>query len=773
MNLNFLTNPTQRVATGKRLPTAELETLLLYGDHSIRLKVLAKAAPNGHVLAANPNTYHLMEALCRVSDPSSLAELVFAIRRQVSALAQSRYGNVVIQEILKKVPSVVKNDLVVSIVEQAFQISTGEFGNRVIQVLLKDPVAADKLYDALLPNFIGLATNEFGQIVVGHGLSLSHDSPFWAPLMAGRQIVNACWNNNRHHVLLPLIQRAGSFSSTADANTGKAFRLVSTILIGELVIPTFARSYGSSDDKKEQERDDEEKKMTPEECDEFMSERCNIINALLSAGQSSWREMISTTLLEIVQQQNKNTNNKSKASPKSKKAATKNKKQNDDDAAAAVVVEEEEEQNLILRWTKKQHLCNIVEALIRENAQQQQQDKKNTKTKEIQQQIAAIFKDESLIEMIGHRYAASVAKELVRHSVADNNSVYLAQQHTKVVQSLISQSASLVNQSSYSSLFQTLAQSSKQYADALADILLTSSKQQDVEKKVDADSAATTKKNKQQQNKKKNEKHFDDKQQERDEDKAAADLEEEEEIKNLNKPVKTLVEASIDHPSASHLLQCLLGLSVEEGKISAKKRTALADAVYNRIMIHPAILSRTVTSPHGSHVVQALLRVVSDAQIKAFTELCPKARVNGKFFGTPALARNKYGCHAIVVLLTELKRRKVALESKSAEESEEMMETLRSVMNALKPNVHFLALAASTGRHVFETMCKVGSDQLKQMMTSVVALKCESYLKGDPYQGEDDEKKRNNGAGRKHVKQHAGKNHPFKAKHDAKRRQRE
>ena len=44
MNLNFLTNPTQRTATGKRLPTAELETLLLYGGSDFRLKVLAKAA---------------------------------------------------------------------------------------------------------------------------------------------------------------------------------------------------------------------------------------------------------------------------------------------------------------------------------------------------------------------------------------------------------------------------------------------------------------------------------------------------------------------------------------------------------------------------------------------------------------------------------------------------------------------------------------------------------------------------------------------------------
>lgn len=839
MNLNFLTNPTQRSATNKRLPTAELETLLLYGAPDVRLKVLAKAAPNGHVLAANPDTHYLMEALVRVSDPSALAELIFAIRRHVSALAQSRYGNVVIQEVLKKVPTVVKNDLAVSLVEQAFQIATGEFGNRVIQVLLHDPVTAERLYGALLPQFIALATSEFGQIVVGHGLALADACPFWEPIASSsRQLMTALWNDNRHHVILPVIARAATRCTEAD----RLHRLVSKVLLGELAIDVLKGyekddSDDDADADADGDADDEKAKkpqaakqvaeldaMTQTERDEFVAARSNIYSALLSSGVAQWRDAITSTMIEIHNNQQKKLERQQqqKESPPSTRKSQqqqqqqkqqKQKQQRSDDAAQQQETESTPEAKLVplfFDWTKKQHLCAIVECVLRENAKSSSSSSSLSSsakaTATTTKQLAAIFSANNvankmtLLELIGDRYGAVVARELVKHG-----EIYVPStgSNKQIVSSLVSQAATLCKQSSYSSFFQALAQSSKTYADDLADILLNNNasclKKTEEEEALEKDSAtasaaaaaaatgADNRKNKNNNNGKKTKNSAQDhtnSNSKNDKKKHAAatecdtvDAHEEEleaEEAESEKANRTLAEACVEHPSASHLLQCLLGLN-DESRLSTKKLRALVDVVFNRVVnAHPAVLSRSVTSPHGTHVVQALLRVLSDEQIKQFAETCPKARLQGKYFGASALARNKYGCHAVVVLLKEMKRRKDLLAGsavqKQVDEEADMMEHVRLIMNNLKPHVHFLALAASTGRHVFDTMCQIGSAQLKKMMCDLVAMKCETYLKGDPYV-EGSEKSGSNPA-RNKFKAQAGTKHPFKAKHDAKRRAR-
>lgn len=785
MNIHFLSNPTQRVASNKRLPTAELETLVLYGAPSVRARILKKASANCHVLAANPNTYHVVEALVRVSDPAALAELVFEVRRHVPALAQSRHGNVVIQELLRRVPAVVRNDLTESILEQSYALATGEFGNRVIQALLVPSSAAvhigsdsknhddtavasyyagddtssssyneqlsatvaDKIYTVLVPRFEGLATNEYGQAVVASVVTNEHrkvlkvqedsrssnsniadfmreqyvqqlldnaePNPFVSALRSNSaQLLPMLWNGRavndddededvdddaaldsegkskkkrvtgRIHLLCAMIRA----SSTLFAKSGPLKRFVKEMVIEQALLGKNRKSQKAPDATAAATAVDEEKeKAMREAAEHFIADRAAVFIAICEARPADWGVAVLDAIIAL------------------------------DDADSRQ--QQQQQQSRLLSWSKKEHLATIVEALLRHvvpklpaaGAQQSLLNK-----------VKSIFSTETLLELVTDRYGGVVARELARSLPPT----------AAALQPTVVRCAALSTQASYSLFFQALLTADGTPASTKAAIV------RGIQAALLQGSGSNAWR------------------------------------RLINDPaVSRLVQCILDCPSCrtSEFVRAVYDCVAanigdknedsdndcdekqgaadeaveiggnndsdeDEGEADKDKAAAVAAAAAAAAPEKGPVFARIASSPNGSHVVQSLLRAVDDRQLEALAGFASSKRcvLQGKFRGLPALARNKYGCHVVCVLLQQLKARSAS--------NEPMLLLCRSSMNLLKPHVHFLALAASTGRRVFEVMCKTGSAELKLLMRDVVALKCETYLRGDPFlEGDDDD----------------------------------
>ena len=171
MNLKFLNNPSQRVATGKSLPLKQLEAIVFYGTPEQRAKVVAKVLPQSYVLSLNKATHHILLSILSQCDNLVRANMLYHLRRKINDMARSPCGNVLVQKLLEFLPNAQRKEIAESFVlnvepEELEELCKHAFGNHVAQALLEYPASADVVLEHLEPLLTRLAVHPMGDRVV-------------------------------------------------------------------------------------------------------------------------------------------------------------------------------------------------------------------------------------------------------------------------------------------------------------------------------------------------------------------------------------------------------------------------------------------------------------------------------------------------------------------------------------------------------------------------------------------------------------------------------
>ncbi|KPA84728.1 hypothetical protein ABB37_01227 [Leptomonas pyrrhocoris] len=171
MRLDFLKNPSQRVATGKSLPLQQVEAIVLYGKPAQRAKVVQKILPAVYGLALNKTTHHVLLTLLDHCDNMDRVKMLYNVRRKLPDLANSPVGNTVVQHLLEKVPTRQKKEIaeafVLNVDEDEFQrLCIHPFGNYVAQKLMKVPECVEMVQERFLPHIAALSLHPYGMRVV-------------------------------------------------------------------------------------------------------------------------------------------------------------------------------------------------------------------------------------------------------------------------------------------------------------------------------------------------------------------------------------------------------------------------------------------------------------------------------------------------------------------------------------------------------------------------------------------------------------------------------
>lgn len=171
MNLKFLNNPSQRIATGKSMPLKQLEAIVAYGSAEQRAKVVAKVLPQCYTLSLHKSTHFILTTILKHCDNLVRAQFLYHVRRKINDMARSPCGNVIVQQLIEFLPNAQRREIA-----EAFVLNTEEgelelaakhpFANHVIQKLMEYPASSDVLADHVLPMMRNLVVHPVGQRTV-------------------------------------------------------------------------------------------------------------------------------------------------------------------------------------------------------------------------------------------------------------------------------------------------------------------------------------------------------------------------------------------------------------------------------------------------------------------------------------------------------------------------------------------------------------------------------------------------------------------------------
>lgn len=171
MNLKFLNNPSQRIATGKSLPLKQLEAIVAYGSAEQRAKVVAKVLPQTYTLSLHKSTHHILTTILIHCDNLVRTQMLYHLRRKINDMARSPVGNVLLQQLLEHLPNTQRKEIAESFVLNAEEgeletLCTHPFGNHVAQKLLEYPASSDVIIDKLQTMIQRLVLHPTGQRAV-------------------------------------------------------------------------------------------------------------------------------------------------------------------------------------------------------------------------------------------------------------------------------------------------------------------------------------------------------------------------------------------------------------------------------------------------------------------------------------------------------------------------------------------------------------------------------------------------------------------------------
>jgi hypothetical protein len=166
MKLGFIHNATQRIASHRSVPTQHVEAVIAYGAPAKRAAALKKVISVSPSLAQHRETHQLLLTICDVTDSTKRCEMLYAMRGKIRDLARNRFGNIVLQRLLEKLPAVQCREVAEDFREEAVDMARHPFGNHVLQKLAARADAGDVLANALLPELAALAQHTLAQHVI-------------------------------------------------------------------------------------------------------------------------------------------------------------------------------------------------------------------------------------------------------------------------------------------------------------------------------------------------------------------------------------------------------------------------------------------------------------------------------------------------------------------------------------------------------------------------------------------------------------------------------
>ncbi|ORC88302.1 putative pumilio/PUF RNA binding protein 7 [Trypanosoma theileri] len=171
MRLDFLRNTSQRIATGKSMPLKQVEAILLYGTPEQRAKVVQKILPNTYTLCLTKSTHHILLSMLEKCDGLIRVQMLYNVRRKILDLSLSPVGNVIVQEMLEKLPPQQKREIAEMFVlnvetDEVRRLCEHSFGNHVAQKLIEHPSSLEVVEERFMPYLNALAVHLYGQRVV-------------------------------------------------------------------------------------------------------------------------------------------------------------------------------------------------------------------------------------------------------------------------------------------------------------------------------------------------------------------------------------------------------------------------------------------------------------------------------------------------------------------------------------------------------------------------------------------------------------------------------
>lgn len=176
MNLKFLENPAQRLATGRSMPLKKLEAVIVYGAPVQRAKVVKKVLPQTYILSLDKSTHYILLSILKHCDNLVKVEMLYHVRRKLLDLARSKTGNVFLQELIEKLPAVQKREIAEAFVMNVDEgeladLCRHEYGNHVAQKLLEFPASAEVIEERLIACLDGIVSDGYGQRVAAKYVS--------------------------------------------------------------------------------------------------------------------------------------------------------------------------------------------------------------------------------------------------------------------------------------------------------------------------------------------------------------------------------------------------------------------------------------------------------------------------------------------------------------------------------------------------------------------------------------------------------------------------
>lgn len=170
INLKSLNNPAQRIATGKSLPTKQLEAIVVYGSPEQRTKVVEKVLPQAAVLSLTNTTHHLVVSIIKNCDNLVRTRMLYELRRKIPDLARSKIGNTVLATILDHVPNTQRKEIAESFTvnvseDELLDACRNPIAHHSIQKMMEFPASSDILVPKLQPHLVSLVAHPTGQFV--------------------------------------------------------------------------------------------------------------------------------------------------------------------------------------------------------------------------------------------------------------------------------------------------------------------------------------------------------------------------------------------------------------------------------------------------------------------------------------------------------------------------------------------------------------------------------------------------------------------------------
>ena len=166
MKLGFVNNAVQRVASHKTVPAPQLEAVIAYGAPNKRAAAMKKVVLGSATLSQFKETHQLVLTVNDVGDKTVRCELIYAMRGKLKELARGRYGNVVLQRLIEKLPATQCKEIATDYKNDASDLARHQFANHVLQKLCTKEEAADIVMEAVSEEIGALAVHATAQHVI-------------------------------------------------------------------------------------------------------------------------------------------------------------------------------------------------------------------------------------------------------------------------------------------------------------------------------------------------------------------------------------------------------------------------------------------------------------------------------------------------------------------------------------------------------------------------------------------------------------------------------